>query len=449
MGPAALSDLTADPSLPASFYAVLGQRFVGAGRLDEARRAYELALARDATHAAALTGLARVMHAVGDTRGAIDVWGRLVALGGGGAWEAENNLGAAWMELREWERADGCFARAGRAGGDPPVVLVNRATLAQHLGRRAEAVALYEASVAKHPDHAAGHAGLGFALRDEGRWPEAAAALRRARQLAPENATYACGLARVHLEAGDAARASAEARAFLAQRPGHAGALNVEALARFALGDAPGGARLLDFERFVSARRLAAPAGFRDLARFNEALAAHAARHPTLVAAPVSHATADGLHSGSLLVEPRGPIGPFEQAVAAAVAAYGRALPTSGPHPFVDHRPRRAFLKMWCVVLERGGHQRPHIHPASWLSGVYYARLPPALRAPAGAHDPAGGLEFGRPDRPFPAVLPPPLFHVRPEEGLLVLFPSYFFHRTVPFDADGTRVSVAFDVAPV
>jgi hypothetical protein len=44
------------------------------------------------------------------------------------------------------------------------------------------------------------------------------------------------------------------------------------------------------------------------------------------------------------------------------------------------------------------------------------------------------------------AALTPPLRRVRPEEGRPVLFPSYFFHRTTPFDADGTRVSLAFDV---
>ena len=42
-----------------------------------------------------------------------------------------------------------------------------------------------------------------------------------------------------------------------------------------------------------------------------------------------------------------------------------------------------------------------------------------------------------------------PTYKVRPEEGLLVLFPSYFYHRTIPFDDPGTRISIAFDVVPV
>jgi len=31
----------------------------------------------------------------------------------------------------------------------------------------------------------------------------------------------------------------------------------------------------------------------------------------------------------------------------------------------------------------------------------------------------------------------------------MLLFPSYFFHRTLPFQADATRISIAFDVMPV
>jgi hypothetical protein len=37
---------------------------------------------------------------------------------------------------------------------------------------------------------------------------------------------------------------------------------------------------------------------------------------------------------------------------------------------------------------------------------------------------------------------------VRPEEGLLVLFPSYTWHGTEAFSSDAVRMSVAFDVVP-
>jgi hypothetical protein len=37
---------------------------------------------------------------------------------------------------------------------------------------------------------------------------------------------------------------------------------------------------------------------------------------------------------------------------------------------------------------------------------------------------------------------------VRPQPGMLVLFPSYFWHGTVPFASERTRLTVAFDVVP-
>ena len=36
-----------------------------------------------------------------------------------------------------------------------------------------------------------------------------------------------------------------------------------------------------------------------------------------------------------------------------------------------------------------------------------------------------------------------------PHEGLVVLFPSYFYHRTEPFVSQEKRISIAFDILPV
>jgi Flp pilus assembly protein TadD len=430
---------------PVSWHARLGEIRAQQGKVEDALRAYQEALSLAPDDKAAWIGVARAKHAQSDLRGAIEGWQRVAALDPD-AWEPENDLGAALMEMGDWDRAEAAFARAGAATFDRPVVVVNRATLDIRRGRRREAIATFDACVARHPAHAPGHAGLGLALRDEGRFEDAAAALRRARQLAPDDATYAFALGRVLLEGGDAEGASAEAREYLALHPGNSGALALEALARVALGDAAAVAWLFDYPLLVSAARLPLPPGFADLRSFNTALARHAAHHPTLVTAPASHATVRGLHSGSLQAEPRGPVSAFEPAIESAVASYWHRLCAATDHPFALHRPRDVLLTMWCVVLEPGGHQIPHIHPASWLSGVYYPRIPEAIATGAG---PAGWLEFGQPDRELPGRVAPPVHRVRPEEGLVVIFPSYLYHRTIPFDQGGTRISVAFDVVPV
>ena len=104
-------------------------------------------------------------------------------------------------------------------------------------------------------------------------------------------------------------------------------------------------------------------------------------------------------------------------------------------------------MTAWSIVLQGGGgYQAAHIHPSAWLSGVYYPRVPEIVDD-HGAEQ-AGWIEFGQPSEEFHWSRPPPLRAIRPESGLLVLFPSYFFHRTIPYDTDGTRISVAFDVLP-
>jgi len=99
---------------------------------------------------------------------------------------------------------------------------------------------------------------------------------------------------------------------------------------------------------------------------------------------------------------------------------------------------------MWAVVMDTEGHQLPHIHPAAWLSGVYYVELPRTLGA--GGDDVAGWIEFGLPPEELQDTKAPPVRLLRPVEGAVYLFPSFLYHRTIPFGGDGRRISIAFDV---
>ena len=94
--------------------------------------------------------------------------------------------------------------------------------------------------------------------------------------------------------------------------------------------------------------------------------------------------------------------------------------------------------------LRAAGYHNNHVHPRGWISSAFYVDLPDDIAA-ASNHD--GCLAFGEPG----IATTPPLSaqHViRPAPGMLVLFPSYFWHGTVPFTSDQTRLTVAFDVLP-
>ena len=136
----------------------------------------------------------------------------------------------------------------------------------------------------------------------------------------------------------------------------------------------------------------------------------------------------------------------FEQIVGESFDRYVAALPAGLEHPFLARKPSRWSLSIWGLVLPAQGFQVPHIHRSGWISGVYYVQVSGAVSEPNDGHD--GWIEFGRPQSIYRTTAPPNIHLVRPEEGLMVLFPSFFFHRTIPFEAEADRICLAFDIRP-
>jgi hypothetical protein len=114
--------------------------------------------------------------------------------------------------------------------------------------------------------------------------------------------------------------------------------------------------------------------------------------------------------------------------------------------PMIVHRPASVSLHSWVITTHDHQHHGWHIHQAGWISGVYYVGMPEV----AGGDDPRpGAIEFG----PYPFAGDERLFHsyrwhVAPAPGLLVIFPSYYPHRTWPTGVAGLRICVPFDVRP-
>lgn len=100
------------------------------------------------------------------------------------------------------------------------------------------------------------------------------------------------------------------------------------------------------------------------------------------------------------------------------------------------------FAGAWSIRLAPGGFHTDHVHPAGWLSSAFYVSLPQVV-----AREPEGWLAFGRPGIATTPRLEP-FRRVRPEPGMLALFPSYLWHGTEPFTGDEPRLTVAFDIVP-
>ena len=107
-------------------------------------------------------------------------------------------------------------------------------------------------------------------------------------------------------------------------------------------------------------------------------------------------------------------------------------------HPFLKSINEKKLFKNeisgWAVVLGCGGYQKRHIHPEAIVSGVIYIKLPQETKDTT--------LNGGN-----------LILHINqkqtiitPEEGQVVVFPSYLAHETVPLKTDGERICIAFNL---
>ncbi|WP_334063102.1 putative 2OG-Fe(II) oxygenase [Alteromonas genovensis] len=113
------------------------------------------------------------------------------------------------------------------------------------------------------------------------------------------------------------------------------------------------------------------------------------------------------------------------------------------PHPYLPALSNDIkFVGAWSVNLSNKGYHTNHVHPEGGLSAVFYVDIPNNLNET----NEEGHLVFGKPNFDLPIDLTHE-FSVMPKVGKLVVFPSYFWHGTIPFHSSEKRLTVAFDVS--
>lgn len=423
----------------------LGVLFEISGRFPEAEACFRRILSQEPDHAEALFHVANIMKARGRLAEALTHYDLALKADPRHA-GAATNRGAVLQEQGKPLEARAAYHQALEIDTDNIDARYNLGTLLQETGHPEDAIQEYRAVMALAPEHAGAQVNIAYALRELGQLEEALAATRDALRLAPDYDKAQVNLGDLLLQMGRPDAAVAETAKYLETHPGNPSALAFQAIALNEAGDDDAVRKLYDFNRLLRPAEISPPDGFASVTDFNAALAQHVRGHPSLAYAPASHATRKGRHSGELTIEPKGPITGLEQLIMAAVEAYRKDLPEDPNHPFLAQRPRGLSLSIWGVVMEDRGHQVAHIHPAAWLSGVYYPEIPDVVRD----DDPEqqGWIEFGRPPADFHTTKEPLTTRIRPREGLILLFPSYMYHETVPFRAPVERMSIAFDVMP-
>jgi tetratricopeptide (TPR) repeat protein len=362
--------------------------------------------------------------------------------------EAHYNLGNALMKLGRNEAAVDAYCRAAELKPDLVAAHNNLGNALHALGRNQEAAEAYRRVLRLAPESPEVQRNLGIALERAGERGAAIDAYRAVIARRPTWLLAHSNLANALLSAGEAPAAVEACDRWLELSPGNIEALSIKVLALYEVGERAAAAYLLDFD-LVRRIKIEPPVGYGSLKEFNRALVDFTLAHPTL---HVPEAADPHYHHPALAITKTffgptdGPVADFESIVREAVADYVAAIPPNATHPFLARPPKHWEFASWAAVLHYQGNLTPHIHLDGYLSGVYYPQLPATVGAPEQGH--AGFFELGPPPEQFPLKAAPDALSIKPEEGLMILFPSYFYHRTIPFEAAERRISIAFDAVP-
>ncbi len=361
-------------------------------------------------------------------------------------WPADPGLHRALAQLR-WDAGDGVAAVAAleRAIVDYPRELPLRLVAADVLravGDAPRALELLEGGLALAPGSVAFLTSAGVVLDTLDRPHEALPYLRAAAGQAGDRGVAAHNLIAVLLRTGAAEEALRLSNELTSASPADQQLIAYRATALRMLGDGEY-TRLYDYQRLVRVYEPSAPAGFADLAAFNamfarELMALHRATHR-----PLAQSLRGGTQTERNLPRDHPVVAAFFAMIDAPIRDYIARLDISCDHP-TDRRKSAGYriAGSWSVSLAPGGFHLDHVHPQGWLSSAYYVELPGEMDA----NSRAGWLKFGEPGMRLPGL--GPQHFVRPRPGALVLFPSYMWHGTVPFEGDGRRLTAAFDVVP-
>ncbi|HET9105701.1 MAG TPA: tetratricopeptide repeat protein [Steroidobacteraceae bacterium] len=342
--------------------------------------------------------------------------------------------------LTSYERA---VARTPKAAS----LLSAKGRLLLRAGRAAEAMDAFERALALEPAHPAAMAGRARALEALGD-PDGARRAHEAGVVAhPSNADVLIDAAAFLLRQQEPGRAKQLVLEALSARPTDQAALSLLILCHRALREERAESWLAGYEKLIGVYDLPPPEGYATMLDFNRDLAAYLdplhddkREHLTQTVRGGTRLHDEVFGNGHELVER------LRRRIDEAVAHYIAHLPSDGRHPFTGRRSAGfLYVSSWSSRLSDRGFHLNHVHTQGWISSAYYVAVPEVC---GDSLHPQGWLKFGEPSEDFGDRFPARRL-VQPMPGRLVLFPSYLWHGTVPFESPQPRMTIAFDVAPL
>tara|TARA_Y100001970_G_scaffold283604_1_gene399188 strand:- start:9476 stop:10063 length:588 start_codon:yes stop_codon:yes gene_type:complete len=109
----------------------------------------------------------------------------------------------------------------------------------------------------------------------------------------------------------------------------------------------------------------------------------------------------------------------------------------------------KQFVKiqsMWAIVNEKKAFNQRHHHGNSDLSAAYYVMAPEDC-GDIVFYDPRPAPVYKHPVAKSPNILNASVNSIKPESGMLVLFPSYLEHSVNPNKSSKKRIVISFNIS--
>lgn len=374
---------------------------------------------------------------------AIDAYQKAVSLGSIDP-NVFYNLGTAYAKERQDMAALQSYHKAIELDQNYRLAYRNIGNLLQNNGDCLRAIPYMRQALELDPDDAETRMELHSALSLSGQYEEPIDYFRESVKAQPDSSDLWNKLAFSYLCNHQARPALQAALKSLQIAPSNTTGLCQIAVAYNEVGERDKAAFYLDFDRLIYVKTCQPPDGFDTIEDFNKAFTTYIQQESDLQYRLSNRTLADGQCTLDLFDGKMPPVvARFNSMVKLAFEEYKRDHPVDPSHPFLRTHPKIKRIFCWANVMNEHGFHCTHYHPSGWVSGVYYPSIPASVSEDDPDHK--GWIEFGRADNAFRSTDEPPVRNVRPTPGTMVLFPSYFGHRTIPCEIEPGRISVAFD----
>ena len=199
---------------------------------------------------------------------------------------------------------------------------------------------------------------------------------------------------------------------------------------------------LCNYDHLVKRVPIVTPDEFEDKTEFLAQLTLALNERHTAKHHPLTQSLRQGTQTpGALLLRKEPIIRALASSLKTTCLSSLSSLNLPAKHPsYVSNVTDVHFAASWSVKLNSQGYHESHVHPKGWYSSAFYVQVPKI-------HDKQGWLHLGRPGVRVNTPLEAEKW-IKPEPGVLALFPSFMWHGTEPFSNNETRMTVAFDLLP-